>query len=164
MMPGGLGMAMSMTTALILGGLGLAIIAGLAAYAVTLWREVHRRETFRKEEARRANANCLENLELVASALLQQQVDITEGSWRCKVLLEILDPRLMERDAFRAFGDVHARTRHLHTHEARKALSPKARFQEDRERLAVEEEFRERVLQAARAVLAFKQRWPEDLH
>jgi hypothetical protein len=47
---------------------------------------------FRAEEEQRAHDNCLENLEMVASALLQEQVDVTEGAWRCKVLLEILDP------------------------------------------------------------------------
>ncbi|MBE0487846.1 MAG: DUF2489 domain-containing protein [Halomonas sp.] len=155
---------MTTTTALVLIGIGLVIIAGLAAYAYTLRREVRRRQAFREEEERRARDNCLENLEMVASSLLQEQVDVTEGAWRCKVLLEILDPRLMERDTFRPFGEVHARTRHLHTHEARKALTPKERFKEDRERFAVEEELREAVLVAAGAVLEFRRNWPGSLH
>ncbi|MFO7648825.1 MULTISPECIES: DUF2489 domain-containing protein [Halomonas] len=155
---------MTTTTVLILSGVALAIIAGLAAYAFTLWREVRRRRAFRAEEEQRAHENCLENLELVASALLQEQVDVTEGSWRCKVLLEILDPRLLERDAFRPFGEVHARTRHLHTHDARMALSPKERFKEDRERLVVEDELRGAVLEAARAALEFRRGWPGSLH
>ena len=155
---------MTTTTVLILSGVAMAIIAGLAAYAFTLWREVRRRRAFRVEEEQRAHENCLENLELVASALLQEQVDVTEGSWRCKVLLEILDPRLLERDAFRPFGEVHARTRHLHTHDARMALSPKERFKEDRERLAVEDELRGAVLEAARAALEFRRGWPGSLH
>jgi exopolyphosphatase/pppGpp-phosphohydrolase len=155
---------MTTTTALVLAGLGLAIIAGLAAYAYTLRQEVRRRQAFREEEERRARDNCLENLELVASALLQEQVDVTEGAWRCKVLLEILDPRLLERESFRPFGEVYERTRHLHTHAARKALTPKERFKEDRERLSVEEELREAVLEAARAALVFRRDWPASLH
>ncbi|MGJ7456833.1 DUF2489 domain-containing protein [Halomonas sp. RA08-2] len=155
---------MTTTTALVLIGIGLVIIAGLAAYAYTLRQEVRRRQDFREEEERRARDNCLENLEMVASSLLQEQVDVTEGAWRCKVLLEILDPRLMERDTFRPFGEVHARTLHLHTHEARRALTPKERFKEDRERLAVEEELREAVLGAADAVLELKRNWPGSLH
>ncbi|MDN3555193.1 DUF2489 domain-containing protein [Halomonas maura] len=155
---------MTTTTALILLGLALAVVAGLGAYAVTLWREVKRRRDFREEELRRAHENCLENLELVASALMQQQVDITEGAWRCKTLLEILDPSLIERPEFRAFGEVHSRTRHLHTHSARQALSPKARFHEDRERLAVEDELRDAVLEAAGAVVSFRRGWPGSLH
>ncbi|MCK2183260.1 DUF2489 domain-containing protein [Halomonas getboli] len=155
---------MSHTTALILLGIAVAIVAGLAAYAVTLWREVRRRKVFREDELRRAHENCLENLELVASALQQQQVDVTEGSWRCKTLLDILDPSLVERPEFQAFGEVHGRTRHLHTHSARQALTPKERFQEDRERLAVEDEMRAAVIEAAGAVLRFRRDWPASLH
>lgn len=155
---------MTQTLALILLGLGLAIVAGLGAYAFTLWKEVQRRKAFRQDELRRAHDNCLENLEMVASALAQEQVDITEGSWRCKVLLEILDQSLTERPDFQAFDEVHRRTRHLHTHTARKALSPKERFREDRERLAVEEEMREPVLKAAAAVIEFRRGWPDSLH
>lgn len=155
---------MTTTSALILLGVGLAIIAGLAAYAFTLRRELRRRRAFREEEERRARDNCLENLEMVASALLQEQVDVTEGAWRCKVLLEILDPRLLERPAFQAFGEVHARTRHLHTHSAREALTPRERLREDNERLVVEDEMREAILEAARAALAFRRDWPGSLH
>lgn len=155
---------MNLTLALILLGLGLAIIAGLGAYAFTLWKEVRRRRTFREEELRRAHDNCLENLELVASALVQEQVDITEGAWRCKVLLEILDQDLTQRPDFQAFEEVHRRTRHLHTHDARKALTPKARFQEDRERLDVEDELRKPVLKAAAAVLELRRGWPDSRH
>ena len=149
---------------MVLAALGVLIIAGLGAYAFTLWREVHRRQAFREEEDRRAIENCLENLEMVASSLVQGQVDITEGAWRCKVLLEIIDPQLGERDSFRAFGEVFERTRHLNTHSARADLTPKARSQEDRERFVVEDELRDSVMEAARAVLEFRRRWPESLH
>lgn len=155
---------MTTTTALVLTGIGLVIITGLAAYAYTLRKEVLRRQAFREDEERRARENCLDNLEMVASSLLQEQVEVTEAAWRCKVLLEILDPRLMERESFRPFGEVHERTRHLSTHQARSELTPKERFKEDRERLAVEEELRESVRSAATAVLEFRRNWPASLH
>lgn len=155
---------MSTTTALILMGLGLAIVAALGAYAYVLWREVRRRQAFREEELRRAHDNCLENLELVANALQQGQVDITEGAWRCRALLDILDPTLVARPEFRAFAEVHERTRHLHTHSARQALTPKARFQEDRERIKVEDEWRDEVIKAASSALVFRRGWPDSLH
>ncbi|MCE8014022.1 DUF2489 domain-containing protein [Billgrantia desiderata] len=155
---------MTTTTALILLAVGLAIIAGLAAYAYTLWKEVQRREAFREDELRRAHENCLANLEIVASSLLQEQVDITEGAWRCKLLLDILDPSLLERPDFQAFAEVHARTQHLHTHSARKELAPRDRMREDRERLEVEAEWRQPVLAAAQEVLKFRRDWPGRLH
>ncbi|HSP58367.1 MAG TPA: DUF2489 domain-containing protein [Halomonas sp.] len=153
---------MSTNTSLVLLGLALMLVIGLMVYAYTLWREVRRRREYRQAEDQRASQNCLDNLEMVASALAQGQVDVTEGAWRCKVLLEILDPELMERPAFRAFGEVHERTRHLHTHSARDALNAQERLNEDRQRLAVEDEMRESVLAAATAVLEFRRRWPES--
>lgn len=155
---------MTTTTALILLAVGLAIVAGLAAYAFTLWQEVKRREAFREDELRRAHENCLANLEIVASSLLQEQVDITEGAWRCKLLLDILDPHLLERPDFQAFSEVYVRTQHLHTHSARKQLAPRERMREDRERLEIEAEWRRPVMAAAEEVLKFRQSWPNRLH
>ncbi|WP_136067623.1 DUF2489 domain-containing protein [Modicisalibacter radicis] len=146
--------------------LGLATIAvlGLAAYAWRLWQEVRRRERFRAEEVRRANDNCLENLDIIARAMQAEQVDLTEGSLRCKVLLEIIDPRLLERESLQVFDEVHRRTAHLHTHTARQSLSPRERMSEDRERLALEAELRQRILAAAGAVDEFVRGWPASLH
>ena len=155
---------MTTTTALVLLALGAAMIAGMGVYAFTLWREVKRRQMLQQDELQRAHNNCLENLEIVASSLLQEQVDVTEGAWRCKVLLEILDPQLLERPAFRPFGELYARTQHLHTHSARKALAPRDRMREDRERLEVEAELRQPVLKAAAEVLEFRRTWPGRLN
>lgn len=154
---------MSEITVLILLGAALVIIAGLGGYAWSLWREVRRREAFRRDEIRRANDNCLESLDAIAKAMLQEQVDLTEGALRCKVLLEIIDPALLERDQFKVFGIVQARTAHLHTHSARNSLSPRQRLKEDRERITIEDEHRQEVLDAAKAVLSFKKGWPESL-
>lgn len=146
---------MSSTVALILAAIALVVIAGLGWYAFHLWREVGRRRAFRRDEDRRARQNSLENLELVASALLQHQVDITEAAWRCRTLLDIIEPGRVDEPDFKAFATLHARTQHLHTHSARMALTPKARREEDKERLVVEAEMRDDVLASARAALAF---------
>lgn len=154
---------MSNTVALSLLGIGTVVIAALAYYAVSLRRQVARREAFRRDEDRRARDNALENLELVASALVQGQVEVTEGCWRIKVLLEVLDPSLLARSEFRVFAEVHEETRHLHTHDARKELTARQRFAEDRHRLSVEDRLRGEVLEAAKFVLDFRARYPESL-
>ncbi len=145
-------------------GVALVAILGLAGYAWRLWQEVRRREQFRVEEVRRANDNCLESLDIIARAMQAEQVGLTEGSLRCKVLLEIIDPRLLERESLQVFSEVHRRTAHLHTHTARRELSPRERMSEDRERLALEDELRPRILDAAGAVDDFVQGWPASLH
>lgn len=155
---------MSETTAWLLLGGAIIIVIGLGGYAWSLWREVGRRDLFRREEVRRANDNCLESLDVIARAMLADQVDLIEGSLRCKVLLEIIDPALLERSSFHIFVDVHQRTAHLHTHSARRALAPRERLREDRQRLVVAAELRQAMLDAAHAVIDFKRRWPASLH
>ncbi|GGC85641.1 DUF2489 domain-containing protein [Vreelandella lutescens] len=155
---------MSSTVALVLLAIAIAVVAALGGYAFSLRKEVRRRDAFRLDEEQRAQQNSLENLDYVVSALVQEQVDITEGSWRCKVLLEIVDPSLTERPEFEAFAQVYNRTRHLKTHSARKQLTPRERMQEDKERLAVEEEMRPAVLAAAAEVIKWRTKGPSALH
>lgn len=155
---------MNSTVALIVLVVAMAVIVGLCLYAWSLRKEVKRREAYRRDEDARAQQNSLENLDYVASALVQEQVDITEGAWRCKVLLEIIDPSLTEKVEFQAFADHYQRTQHLKTHSARQQLSPRERMQEDKERLMAENEMREAVLAAAKAVLEWRAKAPSALH
>lgn len=154
---------MSSTVAIVLLIVAVAVIVGLCIYAWSLRKEVSRREAFRREEDKRAKQNSLDNLDYVAAALVQEQVDITEGAWRCKVLLEIIDPNLTERAEFQAFSEHYRRTKHLKTHSARQQLSPRERMLEDKERLAAEGEMRKEVLEAAKAVLEWRAQGPNAL-
>ena len=155
---------MNVVMAWVLGGVALLTIAGLAFYAYRLWREVKRREAFKLDEVRRAHEQCLTSLEIIARAMLEGQMDLIEGALRCKVLLEIIDPALIQRRSFNVFYVVYSRTTHLHTHSARKDLTSEARRQEDRERQTVAEEFASPLASAAREILVFKQEWPASLH
>ena len=94
----------------------------------------------------------------------REQVDITEGAWRCKVLLEIIDPSLTERTEFKAFAEHYRRTQHLNTHSARQQLTARERMQEDKERLMAENDMREAVLKAAQAVLKWRAKGKSALH
>lgn len=155
---------MSLSVATILLAVGVAVILALVVYAFRLHQEVKRRDTFRREEDLRAVTNSLDNLDYVTAALVQEQVDITEGAWRCKVLLEIIDASLAEREEFSAFAEVYNRTQHLKTHSARSQLTPRDRMREDKERLQVEGEMRQRVLQAAKAVIQWRTNGGKTLH
>ncbi|MGM0542265.1 MAG: DUF2489 domain-containing protein [Pseudomonadota bacterium] len=155
---------MSLTSALLLLLLAVVVIAGLAVYAYRLRQEVKRRDAFRVAEDQQAQLNSLENLDWVTAALVQEQVDVTEGAWRCKVLLEIIDPSLTERTDFQAFSQLYEQTKHLKTHSARQQLTPRERMQEDRERLEAERQMRSEVLAAAQAVIAWRKKGGQGLH
>lgn len=150
--------------ALVLLAVAIIVILGLCFYAWSLRKEVSRREAYRRDEDARAQQNSLENLDYVAGALVQEQVDITEGAWRCKVLLEIIDPSLTERAEFKAFAEHYARTQHLKTHSSRQKLTARERMQEDKERIMAENDMREAVLEAARAVLKWRAEGRKSSH
>lgn len=155
---------MSVAMAWVMGVIALLIILGMAFYAYRLWKEVKRREEFKLNEVKRAHEQCLSSLGIIAKAMLEEQMDPVEGALRCKVLLEIIDPQLIQRESFQVFGEVHSRTVHLHTHSSRKALSPEARRSEDRERQTIAKTFGSALKKAAGEILTFKQEWPTSLH
>ncbi|HCR97761.1 MULTISPECIES: DUF2489 domain-containing protein [Halomonas] len=155
---------MNSVSALMALTLALAVIAALSMYALKLRKEVKRREAFRLDEDLRAQQNSLENLDYVTSALVQGQVDITEGSWRCKVLLEIVDANLAEHPDFKAFSEVYNRTQHLKTHSARANLTPRERMSEDKQRLEVERDMKPAVLAAAEAVIKWRAQGGPELY
>ncbi|SES17976.1 Protein of unknown function [Vreelandella subterranea] len=155
---------MSLTYALLLFFVAVVVIVALAGYAYRLRKEVKRRDAFRVAEDQQAQLKSLENLDWVTAALVQEQVDITEGAWRCKVLLEIIDPSLTEKPEFQAFAEHYELTKHLKTHSARQQLTPRERMEEDRERLAAEEQMRDAVLAAAQSVLTWRKKGGQGLH
>ncbi|OAZ99413.1 DUF2489 domain-containing protein [Halomonas sp. G11] len=155
---------MSLTYALLLLLVAVVVIVALGGYAYRLRKEVKRRDAFRVAEDQQAQLKSLENLDWVTAALVQEQVDITEGAWRCKVLLEIIDPSLTEKPEFQAFAEHYERTKHLKTHSARQKLTPRERMEEDRERLAAEEQMRSAVLAAAQAVMTWRKKGGQGLH
>lgn len=150
---------MSLPFAVILALAAVLAIAVLSVVAVRLWREVRRRERLRAEEIDRANRNCIESLEAISQAMVARQVDLVEGALRCKVLLDIIDHRLVERESWRVFQAVSAEAEPLHTHQARKALSPRERHREDRQREAIAERHERDLVHAANALQAFCRDW-----
>lgn len=150
---------MSLSLAVGLSLLAMLVIVALSVYAWRLWREVERRKARREEEVARANRNCIESLQALSQAMLERQVDMVEGALRCKVLLDIIDHRLTERDGWRVFREVQAEAEHLHTHQARRELSPKDRHREDKEREAIAARHEHSLHHAAAALQAFCLEW-----
>lgn len=146
---------MSLSVAVGLSLLAILVIVALSVYAWRLWREVERRKAFRQDEVARANQNCIESLHALSQAMLERQVDMVEGALRCKVLLDIIDHRLTERDTWKVFREVQAEAGHLHTHQARRELSPRERYREDREREAIAVRHEHSLHLAAEALQAF---------
>lgn len=139
--------------------LAVLIIVGLSIYAWRLWGEVKRRRAFRAAEIDRANQNCIDSLDALSQAMAERQVDMVEGALRCKVLLDIIDNRLVDREAWRVLGEVQAEAEHLHTHQARRELSPRERHREDRQREEMAQRHEHRLHLAAIELRQFCRDW-----
>ncbi|MGM8848972.1 DUF2489 domain-containing protein [Salinicola sp. V024] len=139
--------------------LAVVIIAALSIYAWRLWSEVKRRRALRAAEIDRANQNCIDSLDALSQAMTERQVDLVEGALRCKVLLDIIDNRLVDREAWRVLGEVQDEAEHLHTHQARRELSPRERHREDRQREEMAQRHEHRLHLAAIELRQFCREW-----
>ncbi|WP_251978026.1 DUF2489 domain-containing protein [Salinicola avicenniae] len=146
---------MSSFLAWILLTLAVLVVAGLALYAWRLWREVDRRKTFRQAEIARANRNCVESLDALSQAMIGRQIDLVEGALRCRVLLDIIDGDLIEREPWQVLAEVHQEAAHLKTHQSRRELTPRQRHREDLEREAIASRHEVRLHEAARELQSF---------
>lgn len=99
--------------------------------------------------------NLKESLEIISRALLDQQVDVSEGSIRVKVLIDHFDVTLHEQAPFSVFNEVYALLEHMPTHQARKQTDKKFLHKLDQQRFAIENKFRPQVLAASKALIDY---------
>ncbi len=102
--------------------LALALIAGLALYAWVLWRKVWRNQRARDAAEASRHQALADDLRVLASCLLDEQVPLIEGAIRIKVLVDNFDPQLTQDPHLQVFHQLYEATRHVPTHEAWKAL------------------------------------------
>lgn len=151
---------MTAQSAAILLAVAIAFLVPLAGYALHLHLEAKRqlvqaRETHEKE-TKQARSNILENLEILARALEDEQMNLTEGCLRIRVLLDLLDEggHVLREDLV-VFDQVHQKAKHLATHQAREDLPKAEKEKQDQERRALEEQFEAQIKQGAVALRSF---------
>lgn len=140
----------------------IAFLIPLGGYALHLHFEAKRQaglaaQTHEKERLQ-ARENILENLSLLAKALEDKQVGLTEGCLRVRVFLDLLDESVHVHNSDLAVFDlVYQQTKHLATHKERSNLSSEAMAKQDEERLVIEGEFANRIQEAATKLRVFCQ-------
>lgn len=151
---------MTVQNAAILLAVAIAFLIPLAGYALHLHLESKRQLALAQEklaaEKRQARANLLENLEVLARAIEDEQVNSTEGCLRVRVLLDLLDEgEHVQRDDLLVFDQVYHKAKHLATHKAREQLAFAEKEAQDQERRALEEQFEGQIKQGAKALRQF---------
>ncbi|MCV6614507.1 MAG: DUF2489 domain-containing protein [Cellvibrionaceae bacterium] len=136
--------------------LGLLIIAGLGAYALHLQRKVKAMEKRRQQQleqlaaeadAKRVRIN--KSIQIIAAAVPEEQMTLTEAAMRLSVLLESLGVSEAEREEFSALFKLAEATAHIPILEEWKNLPLKKRLAYDRQREQLEQDYRDFIHQCA---------------
>jgi len=135
---------------------GLVIIAGLAAYAIYLQRKVRAKIAEEKEQEevlakenidQRQRIN--KSIQIIAQGALEDQLSLTEASIRIKVLLDSLGLESHIIKQYNAFYVLALATDHIPILAQWKALSNKEQRVFEKQRVALESEHKEAVVEAA---------------
>ncbi|MBE0507000.1 MAG: DUF2489 domain-containing protein [Marinospirillum sp.] len=151
---------MSAQNAAILLAVAIAFLIPLAGYALHLHleakRQLQRAQEKHADEAQQARKNVMENLLLLACALEDRQVNLTEGCLRIRVFLDLLDEGIHAQHAsLKVFDQVYQKAQGFATHEERNALDATEKEKQDQQRRALEERFEGRVKEGATALREF---------
>ncbi|KZY82260.1 hypothetical protein A3741_32365, partial [Oleiphilus sp. HI0069] len=121
----------------------LAIVVGslvsifLFRFSFKTWNKIQRIEDAKKaylEEVAEKKDKALNSIKVIAQCMLDEQVELSEGCIRIKVLLDHLAPNLHEDERFSVFIKMYDALEHMPTHEARKQTDKRVIFKLDQER------------------------------
>lgn len=131
---------------------GFLVIAVLAVIAWRLWQKVWDNEKRIKAHEQQVQASeqkrldyIHESLNVIAAAVLDDQVRVAEAGIRMAVLLDNLPLSCDSKHRFKPLFDIHDRSRHIPTHSKWEALEKKERRRFEKELVSIEREFEAQV-------------------
>lgn len=149
---------MSVKMILALVGATIVLVLGvIAAYYLSKVRQLEKQQQLQLQEqkaehdAQRLRVN--RSIQIIAQGIIDEQLSLTEGAIRIKMLLEGLSIQQDVRDTYAAFYHLSDATAHIPILEAWKALSIRKKLEFDRQRQQLESDHREFVLDAAQRIL-----------
>lgn len=132
---------------------GGALCLALAGYALWLWREVWRRRADWRARRGEAGAHRRDSIRILARAVIDDELNLSEGAIRLKVLLDHEVPAETGAQRFPAIYGLHDATAHMPRRLERRRR-PRAEIARlDAEREALEADYREAVVAEARRLL-----------
>ncbi len=105
----------------------------------------------RKEKQDKRILDTFESLRIIALACIQDQCEISEASIRIRMLISSIDH--FENSEFPYTFELYEKIKHFKTHEARKAMKKQDRYNEDKLRFKMEEEFGEKIKEECEKLL-----------
>lgn len=139
---------------------GLLLIIGLSVYALVLKRRVKQLEQVRSEQAehlaqesRAQRDRTNKSIQIIASSVPEEKMSLTEAAMRLSVLLQSLDISVAEQEEFSAIFKLADATAHIPILEEWKKLPTKQKLALDQQRVAIEQEYREFIVENAKSLL-----------
>ena len=124
------------------------IIVVLAVIAWRLQRQVWQQQRNQEEQQAAAQqrdaertAYVLDSLRILSANVIDENLNLSEATIRCKVLVDALSLSDSERQPYQVLETVFEQVQHFDTHGARKALSRDERKRQDEAREAIEREY-----------------------
>tara|TARA_R110001583_G_scaffold1469_11_gene11565 strand:+ start:265 stop:738 length:474 start_codon:yes stop_codon:yes gene_type:complete len=145
------------------------IVAGVVVIAALIWliskqlkaqREAREAQQQVLEEVR-AKAQqqrdyLIESVRVISAAVGDGQCELTEGCIRLKKLLDHLAPYLHEHESFSIINQMYESTKHMPILDEWKKLKLKQRFAFTQEREALEDQHRQAIVAAAKALSNYR--------
>ncbi len=110
-------------------------------------------ETQQTQNLNDSHLKAHESIKVIAQCMIEEQVELSEGSIRIKVLLDHVAPHLHDHPTFSIFSKMYTATEHMPTHEARKHADKKLIRKLDKERFKLEDDHKEEILKATKELL-----------
>lgn len=133
--------------------MALAIIVVLAIVAWRLQRQVwqqqrqqQQREQAQQERDAERTAFVLDSLRILSANVIDENLNLSEATIRCKVLVDALGLSTSERQPYQILETVFEQVQHFDTHGARQALSRRERQRQDEARQAIEGQYQAELL------------------
>lgn len=140
--------------------LALVILVGLGGYALYLYLQLRKlkntqnaRENALAAEQEDRKVHYRKSIHVIASAIVADQVTLTEGAIRISMMAAQLDLPEHEREHFQVFFQLTEATAHIPILDEWQKLGTRDKLRYDREREDIETKYREFAVNAARVLL-----------
>lgn len=135
--------------------LGLVAIAALISLIVKKWRVIKAAEGEKQSQEnikQEKREEIIESIKIIALCMIEEQVETSEGCIRIKVLLDHVAPELHDKEPFSIFSLMYDATEHMPTHEARKSADKALIRRLDAERIELEKNHKQKIMDASKAI------------
>jgi len=146
-----------MDSGIIWGSIAIGVLASIALISLILkkWRYIKAAEAIKHSQdqiKKQKREEVIESIKIIALCIIEEQVELSEGCIRIKVLLDHVAPELHDQTPFTVFSEMYDATEHMPTHGARKRADKALIRKLDAERFELEKNHKDAIVEASKAL------------